>query len=125
MAWLTERHLDTFRKIGMEIGKNCHIDSHSFLDQHGKIVIGDNVTITAWAKILTHDNSKKIIGKEEKMFSIIKDNAFIGIDSIILDGIIIGKSSIIGAGAVVTKNVPNKEVWAGNPAKKIGEIKHE
>ncbi|HUU88905.1 MAG TPA: acyltransferase [Candidatus Glassbacteria bacterium] len=126
MAWLRERHLNVFRKTGMEIGKNCCIDSHAFLDQHGKIVIGDNVTITAWAKILTHDSSKKIIGKEEKMFSIIKDNAFIGIDSIILEGLVIGKDAIVGAGAVVTKDVPDGEIWAGIPAKKIGEVKkHE
>jgi len=125
MTWLKENHLEYFRKEGIKIGKNCLIDNHTFLDLHGKLIIGDNVIITAWAKILTHDASAKILGKKDKRFVTIKDGAFIGLNAIILDGITIGKNSIIGAGSVVTKNVPNKEVWAGNPAKKIGEIKHE
>ena len=29
---------------------------------------------------------------------------------------------MVGAGAVVTKNIPDYEIWAGNPARKIGAI---
>jgi len=126
MAWFKEVHLEQFRKKGIKIGKNCLIDNHAFLDRHGKMTIGNNVTITAWAKILTHDASAKILGKKDKRFVIIKDGAFIGLNAIILDGITIGKNSIIGAGSVVTKNVPDGEIWVGNPAKKIGKVKkHE
>jgi len=36
---------------------------------------------------------------------------------------IIGQHSVIGAGSVVTCNIPPYEIWAGNPAKKIGDVK--
>jgi acetyltransferase-like isoleucine patch superfamily enzyme len=41
----------------------------------------------------------------------------------VLPGIIIGENSIIGSGAVVTKNVPPKEIWVGSPAKKLNDVK--
>jgi len=50
---------------------------------------------------------------------IIEDDVFIGANSIILKGVRIGKGAVVGAGSVVTKNIPDGEVWAGNPAKKI------
>ena len=50
---------------------------------------------------------------------VIKRGAFIGARCIILKGVTVGERAIIGAGSVVTKNVPDDEIWAGNPAKKI------
>lgn len=52
----------------------------------------------------------------------IKDKAWIGFNSIILKGVTIGEGAIIGAGSVVTKNVPDWTIVAGNPAKIIREI---
>ena len=52
----------------------------------------------------------------------IKSNAFIGAFSIILKGVTIGERSIVGAGSVVTKSIPDGEIWAGNPAKFIRNV---
>lgn len=52
----------------------------------------------------------------------IKDYAFIGANAIIMKGVTIGEKARVGAGSVVTKNVPDGEIWAGNPAKRIGVI---
>lgn len=52
----------------------------------------------------------------------IKDFAFIGANALIMKGVTIGEKARVGAGSVVTKNIPDGEIWAGNPAKKIGTI---
>jgi acetyltransferase-like isoleucine patch superfamily enzyme len=52
----------------------------------------------------------------------IKNKAWIGFNSIILKGVTIGEGAIVGAGSVVTKDVPDWTIVAGNPAKIIREI---
>ena len=47
---------------------------------------------------------------------------FIGGHSIILKGVTIGDEAVIGTGSVVTKDVPAREIWAGNPARFIKKI---
>ena len=54
---------------------------------------------------------------------IIKKGAFIGSRCIILKGVTVGEDSIIGAGSVVTKDIPDGEIWAGNPARFIKRLK--
>lgn len=53
---------------------------------------------------------------------IIEDNVFIGAGAFILKGVRIGKNSVIGAGSVVTKNVAENTIVAGNPAKLIKKL---
>ncbi len=53
---------------------------------------------------------------------LIEEGAFIGAGCFILKGVTIGKHSIVGAGSVVTKDIPDDEVWAGNPARFIRKI---
>jgi len=89
------------------------------------IEIGKNVTITEGCKILTHGfdwsvlkvKYADVIGSAGKVC--IKDNCFIGVNSIILKGVSIGPNSIVGAGSVVTKDIPPNTVAAGNPCKVI------
>lgn len=51
--------------------------------------------------------------------TLVKRGASIGAGAIILPGLTIGASGMIGAGAVVTKDVPAGETWAGNPAREL------
>lgn len=89
-----------------------------------KIIIESGVRITARTSILTHFinplNGDYTSGEVR-----IKKNAFIGTNTIITKPVTIGERSVIGAGSVVTKDIPNDEVWAGNPAKLIRKRKHE
>ncbi len=55
----------------------------------------------------------------------VKDGATIGSNASILSAITIGLDAVIGAGAVVTKDVPDREVWVGNPARKIKNVPKE
>ena len=46
----------------------------------------------------------------------IGEYVFVGADSIIMKGVTVGDFAVIGAGSVVRTNIPENEVWAGNPA---------
>lgn len=82
-------------------------------------MIGPNVTIVT----LNHDiNPESRINATPKSVKIGK-NVWIGADCTILPGIMIGNNSVIGAGSVVTKDVPDNVVVAGNPAEIIKDIK--
>ncbi len=53
------------------------------------------------------------------------DDVFIGTRAMILKGIEIGQGAVIGAGAVVTKSVSPYDIVAGNPARVIGNVRHD
>lgn len=90
-----------------------------------KIYIGNNVTITSGAKILTHYLDPLSEGRIFRIGEVhIDDDVFIGVNAIICNSITVGKGAIIGAGSVVTKDVPPYQVWAGNPAKFIKTRAH-
>lgn len=111
------------------IGDNTGL-SNSSIVATCKIQIGDNVMIGGNCKIYDNDfhsldYNDRILNNDQKVKSapvIIKNGAFIGAHSIILKGVTIGENSIIGAGSVVTKSVPDGQIWAGNPAKFIRRI---
>jgi len=100
---------------------------------HEKITIGNNVLLGVGAQIRDTDNHSlnpldRLNGKDwlnkKTAPIIIKNNAFIGAYSFVLKGVTIGENSIVGAGSVVTKNIPDNEIWAGNPAKFLRSNKH-
>ncbi|NLW32506.1 MAG: acyltransferase [Fibrobacter sp.] len=75
------------------------------------------VPIRFASKIRDRDYNWK--GLDQKV--VISDDVWVGYGSIILSGVHIGQGSIIAAGSVVTKNVEAYSVYAGVPAKKIGD----
>lgn len=113
-----------YRKQGMKIGRNTHIFTELKSLEPYLISIGDNVTISTEVKILTHDASIGTLCGREKVSDIcgeisIGDNTFIGAGAIIMYGTTIGNKCVVAAGAVVTKSIPDGEVWGGNPARKL------
>lgn len=89
------------------------------------IFIGDNVMIGGGVTIIDSDFHSLNAAHwhtdldEKNMKSlpvIIKNNVFIGMDSIILKGVTVGSNSIVAAGAVVFKDIPDFQIWGGNPA---------
>jgi len=52
----------------------------------------------------------------------VKRNAVLYVNAVVLPGITIGENAVVAAGAVVTKDVPAFEQWAGVPARKVGDV---
>ncbi|KPQ44975.1 MAG: galactoside O-acetyltransferase [Candidatus Methanoperedens nitroreducens] len=108
------------------IGKNTVIAHGCQIDCTGNLKIGRNCVISQETLIYTHEHLTKMqIRSEDSVIPTsltIGDNVWIGARAIILPSVTtIGDGSIIGAGSVVTQNLGQYEIVAGNPARKIGE----
>jgi len=88
----------------------------------GKIVVLEGATVAQEAYLCTgtHDFKDPSLQLITKPITIGK-NSFIGARAMILPGVSIGDQAIVGAMSVVSKDVPDHHVVAGNPAKNIGE----
>lgn len=95
------------------VGQYCSIapDVKIGLDEHD---------ITNFSTHPTTYNSKAYMQKIGK--TIIGDHVWIGANAVILAGKKVGSHSVVAAGAVVTKNIPEYELWGGVPAKFIKKI---
>lgn len=84
------------------------------------IIIHKHVHITMKCVILTHylDTSYSGIHFKKGIVELC-DDCFIGANTVICNAVRIGNNSIVGAGSVVTKDVPDNEIWGGNPARFI------
>jgi acetyltransferase-like isoleucine patch superfamily enzyme len=97
------------------------------IDATDDITIYKNVIISDDVYIYTHDhdmNSDDRNGNIVHSPLVIEENVFIGVRATILNSCNrIGKNSVIGACTVVTKDVPDNVVYAGNPGKIIRKLK--
>lgn len=107
---------------GLKVGKDFNRQQGVFIDPtHCYLIeIGNDVTMSIRVTLMAHDAStKKLIGYTKLGKIKIGNHVFIGANATILPGVTIGDYAIIGAGSVVTKDVPDKTIVAGCPAKRI------
>ena len=122
--------IGTFVEIqkGAYIGKNCKISSHTFICEgvyiEDNVFIGHNVTFIndKYPRSTNQDGSLQTEADWQCIETHIKKNASIGSSVTILCGLTIGENAVVGAGSVVTKDVPQSAVVAGNPARIIRMI---
>ena len=87
------------------------------------IEIGDNFISAPGSVILAHDASLLVHFNQYRVEkTIIGNNVFLGANAVVLAGVKIGDGAIIGAGSVVTKDVIENSVVAGNPARYISTV---
>jgi len=110
----------------IKIGDNFCAGSGLFIACIDEIVIEDKVLLSDRVFISDHvhgyeDTAQSIIDQplRKKGKVLIKTGSFIGINAVIMPGVTIGKNSVVGASSVVTKDVPDFCIAAGNPAKII------
>lgn len=111
-----------YRPYNLEIGDGTEIGAGVIISSRKQIKIGKNVGIGPQASIYDNDHKMPLGPREEDMIDSsveISDRVWIGTHAIILRGVRIGKDATIGAGSVVNKDVPEKAVVCGNPAKII------
>ena len=111
------------------VGARCKISSHCFICEgvtiEDEVFIGHGVMFTndllpratAADGTLQSDADWKVIETR------VRQGASIGSNATILPGIVIGKYAMIGAGAVVTREVSDYAIVAGNPAVQTGDIR--
>ena len=111
------------RPKNITIGRGVFINRNVYFEGSGKIAIGNsnqigpNVTF-ATSSHDTSNNMQTIIGDIA-----LKDNVWVGANSVILQNVVLGPNLVVGAGTIVTKSFKNCVV-AGNPAQIIKHLKH-
>jgi len=104
---------------GVKIGKNCKVQSHSFICE--LVNIGDNCFISHGAMFINDTfSSGHPAGGDRKLWksTTIGNNVSIGTNATILP-VKIADNVVIGAGSVVTKDILKPGIYAGNPARKL------
>ena len=126
-----------YHSEGIRIADNVFVWHYTILDGTGGLEIAEGTQIGAWVGIFTHsshiairiygDHYKEIPERQKIGYPIssveIGKYVFIGAAVKILPGVKIGDGALISAGAVVTRNVGDLQIAAGNPAEIVGDTR--
>ena len=110
----------------IEVGKNFFANYNCTIIDVAKVKIGDNCQMAPNVAVYTaghpiHPDTRNTAYEYGKEVTI-GDNCWIGGNSVICPGVHIGNNVVIGAGSVVTKDIPDWSIAAGNPCKVIRKI---
>jgi acetyltransferase-like isoleucine patch superfamily enzyme len=120
-----ESKIGTFVEIqrGASIGKRVKVSSHTFICEgvtiQDEVFVGHNVSfINDRYPRSTNPNGSLQTAEDWRLeTTLVKRRASIGTGSTILCGVTIGENAVVGAGSVVTHDIPDNAVFAGNPAR--------
>lgn len=112
--------------IHIEVGENFYANFNCVILDVARVIIGNNVMLAPNVAIYTAShplhwqsrNSGYEYGREIR----IGDNVWLGGNVIVNPGVTIGNNVVVGSGSVVTRDIPDNMLAAGNPCKIIREI---
>jgi acetyltransferase-like isoleucine patch superfamily enzyme len=113
------------------IGKNCKISSHSFVCEgvtiEDDVFVGHGVTFIndLYPRATTPEGKLQSEEDWKAQATLVKRGASIGSGATILSNLVVGENALVGAGSVVTHDVPDNAIVAGNPARLIRLITPE
>ncbi len=110
------------------IGDGCFFQIRKFPSDPEMLSFGNNVKVSADVRFINHDIIGRMLNDKyrstvfkPKMGCIsVGDNVVIGMNATIMPDVKIGSNVIVAAGAIVTKDIPDNQVWGGVPARCIG-----
>lgn len=120
----------TFVEIqkGASIGKNVKVSSHTFICEgvtiEDDVFIGHNVSFIndKYPRATNEDGQPQSEADWQVVRTTVKRGASIGTSATVLCGVTIGENAVVGAGSVVTHDVPDNAIVAGNPARLMRKV---
>jgi acetyltransferase-like isoleucine patch superfamily enzyme len=110
------------------VGKRCKISSHTFICEgvtiEDHVFIGHSVTFIndSYPRATSATGELQTASDWKVERTLVKRGASIGSGATILSNLVIGEHAIVGAGSVVTRDVPDHAVVAGNPARVLRQV---
>lgn len=118
------------KEAKIKIGNNCTVGDYGYIYSSEKITIGDNTLIGPFCYLVdaNHGISRDKSIRSQPLTTaaiVIEEDCWIGANVTVLSGVKLRKGSVVAAGSIVTKDTEQYSINAGNPARQIGERKHD
>lgn len=124
IAWIQPR-VTIVDSHKLRIGKNCGINTGTYINAKGGISLGNDVLIGT--NVTISSGKHPVEGREPAIFQrptqplpiIVEDDVWIGANAVIMPGVTVKRGTVVGAGAIVTRDTEEYSVVVGAPAKTI------